>query len=112
MTGASLTRGIGAARKIPFDKAARCDKSNIMKVASVADLRNNFASVSRWIYEGENVTIQKRGQAFAVLSPAGKKKKAGLEWPDFAARMKRYCPEGPLKGATSAELIDDMRGRY
>jgi len=26
--------------------------------------------------------------------------------------MKRYCPEGRLKGATSAEIIDDMRGDY
>jgi len=77
----------------------------------VADLRNNFASVSRWIYEGENVTIQKRGQAFAVLSPAGKKKKVAIEWPDYEARLKRMFPNGPTKGS-SAELIDDMRGNY
>ena len=83
-----------------------------MKVASVADLRNNFASVSRWIYEGENVTIQKRGQAFAVLSPARKKKKADLEWPDYEARLKRYCPARSFKGATAADIIDDMRGNY
>ena len=83
-----------------------------MKVASVADLRNNFASVSRWIYEGESVTIQKRGRAFAVLSPAGKKKQSGLEWTNYEARMKRYCPEGPLGGATAAEIIVDMRGNY
>ncbi len=82
-----------------------------MKVASVADLRNNFASVSRWIYEGENVTIQKRGQAFAVLSPAGKKKKAGIEWPDYESRLKRMFPNGPTKGS-SEEIIDDMRGEY
>jgi len=54
----------------------------------------------------------KRGQAVAGLAPAGKKKKDGLQWPDFAARMKRIFPNGPLKGATAAELIDDMRGKY
>ncbi len=37
------------------------DNFAIMKTASVIDLRNNFASVSRWIYEGESVAIQKRG---------------------------------------------------
>jgi antitoxin (DNA-binding transcriptional repressor) of toxin-antitoxin stability system len=82
-----------------------------MKIASVADLRNNFATVSRWIYEGESVTIQKRGKAFAVLAPAEKKRKKPLEWPDYDGRMKRYCPEG-FKGATAAELVDDLRGEY
>ena len=46
-----------------------------MRRASVADLRNNFATVSKWIQEGESVTITKRGQAFATLTPARKKKK-------------------------------------
>lgn len=83
-----------------------------MKTASVADLRNNFAAVSRWIYEGENVTIQKRGRPFAVLSPIRTAKKVRPVWPDYEARLERYCPEGSLPGATAAELIDDLRGRY
>lgn len=82
-----------------------------MKTASVADLRNKFATVSRWIYEGETVTIQKRGKAFAVLAPAERKRKQPVEWPDYAARMKRYCPEG-FKGATAEQMIDYMRGEY
>lgn len=82
-----------------------------MKTASVADLRNKFATVSRWIYDGETVAIQKRGKAFAVLSPAERKRKNPVEWPDYAARMRGYCPEG-FKGATAAELIDSMRGEY
>jgi prevent-host-death family protein len=80
------------------------------KTASVADLRNNFATVSRWIYEGESVTIQKRGKPFAVLTPAEHPPK-NLELPDFEARMKRYCPEG-FKGETSAEIVDYIRGDY
>jgi len=81
-----------------------------MKTASVIDLRNNFASISRWIYEGESVTIEKRGKAFAILSPAIKKKPASAEWPDYEARLKRYC--GPFKGATAGEIVDEMRGDY
>jgi len=82
-----------------------------MKTASVADLRNNFATVSRWIYEGEAVTIQKRGKPFAILTPVEKKRKKPVEWPDYEARMKRYCPEG-FKGATAAEMVDYLRGDY
>ncbi len=83
-----------------------------MKIASVADLRNNFATISRWIYEGENVAIQKHGHAFAVLSPTNKKKKIALQWPDYESRLKRYCTGGSFKGATAAEIIEDMRGDF
>lgn len=83
-----------------------------MKVASVADLRNNFASVSRWIYEGESVEIQKRGKAFAILAPAEKKRKKPVKWPDYEARLKRIYGGRTPTGATAAELVDDMRGAY
>ena len=82
-----------------------------MKTATVADLRNNFAIVSRWIYDGESVTIQKRGKLFAILSPAKKKKKPAIEWPDYEARLKKIFPDGPTKGS-SEEIIDYMRGEY
>ena len=82
-----------------------------MKTATVADLRNNFASVSRWIYEGESVTIQKRGKLFAILSPASKKKKAAVQWPDFQARLNRIFPNGPTKGSAE-EIVNYMRGEY
>lgn len=87
------------------------DNVIIMKIASVIDLRNNFASVSRWIYEGESVTIQKRGQAFAILSPVVKKKKASIEWPDFEARLQRQFPNGPTDGRAE-EIVDYLRGEY
>ena len=82
-----------------------------MKTASVIDLRNNFASVSRWIYEGESVTIQKRGRPFAILSPVVKKKKEAIDWPDFDARLKRQFPNGPTNGSAE-EIVDYMRGEY
>ena len=85
------------------------DNFIIMKTASVIDLRNNFASVSRWIYEGESVTIQKRGRPFAILSPVVKKKK--IEWPDYESRLKRLFPNGPTKGSAE-EIVDYMRGEY
>lgn len=82
-----------------------------MKSASVIDLRNNFASVSRWIYEGESVTIQKRGRPFAILSPVGKKKAEAFAWPDFEARLERQFPNGPAK-ASAEEIVDYLRGEY
>ncbi len=82
-----------------------------MKTASVVDLRNNFASVSRWIYEGESVTIQKRGQPFAILTPVARIKKMTVVWPDFEARLKRQFPTGPTNGGAE-EIVDYLRGEY
>jgi antitoxin (DNA-binding transcriptional repressor) of toxin-antitoxin stability system len=83
-----------------------------MKTASVADLRNNFATVSRWIYEGESVAIRKRGKAFAILSPAGRRKKKAPAWPAYEARLKKLFPNGPAKGWSSEQIVDHLRGPY
>jgi antitoxin (DNA-binding transcriptional repressor) of toxin-antitoxin stability system len=41
-----------------------------MKTATVRDLRNNFARVSRWLRAGEEVTITRRGEVMGKLVPA------------------------------------------
>lgn len=40
-----------------------------MKTASVRDLRNHFAKVSRWLASGEKVEITSRGVPLAHLVP-------------------------------------------
>jgi prevent-host-death family protein len=40
-----------------------------MKTASVRDLRNNFAKISRWLEDGQEVEITKRGKTMAKLVP-------------------------------------------
>ena len=45
-----------------------------MKAISVADPRNNFAEISAFLLNGEKLVATKRGQAFATLSPAIKRK--------------------------------------
>ncbi|MGO8701503.1 MAG: type II toxin-antitoxin system Phd/YefM family antitoxin [Limisphaerales bacterium] len=43
-----------------------------MKTATVRDLRNNFARLSRWLDAGETVQIFKRGKRFAWVVPEAK----------------------------------------
>jgi prevent-host-death family protein len=62
-----------------------------MKTATVRDLRNNFASVAKWIEHGEQITITRNGESFATLSPAAPKKPRKVDW---AARLARYKPVG------------------
>jgi antitoxin (DNA-binding transcriptional repressor) of toxin-antitoxin stability system len=80
-----------------------------MKVATVADLRNHFPRVARWIEDGEKVQIRKRGKVFATLSPPKAKKKQKLVWPDLYARLKKIYPH-PLPGKPASELISEGRG--
>jgi prevent-host-death family protein len=78
-----------------------------MRTATVADLRNRFSQVAKWIGEGEAVTITKRGVPFATLAPARKRKvPLPVNW---QARLERVFPEGPVKG-DSQRTIDVDRG--
>lgn len=78
-----------------------------MKTATVADLRNNFATLSKWIYDGEVVTITKRGRAFATLAPARRRKPTPAV--DRMARLRKMFPHGPAKGNVQS-VLDYDRG--
>jgi prevent-host-death family protein len=56
-----------------------------MKTATVADLRNRFPSVFRWIEDGETVELTKRGRIVARIVPAPHAKPRRASMPDFAA---------------------------
>ena len=79
-----------------------------MPTATVRDLRNDFARVSLWIANGEEVTVTKDGQPFAKLSPIRPAKPAP-KWPDLAARRRRTFPKG-TSGQPLSEIISEGRG--
>ena len=45
-----------------------------MKTATVRDLRNDFARLSKWLDKGESVQIVKRGKPYARVVPEPKLK--------------------------------------
>jgi prevent-host-death family protein len=51
-----------------------------MKTATVRDLRNRFASVAKWLEEGELVTITRHGTPLATLTPAAPIKPRKADW--------------------------------
>jgi prevent-host-death family protein len=79
-----------------------------MKTATVADLRNNFAVLSRWVHGGESIVITKRGIPFATVSPVRQRKKIAKSV-DRLARLKKLFPDGPVK-SDSSKVIDIERG--
>ena len=82
-----------------------------MKIATVADLRNDFARVSQWIEDGEKVEIRKRGKTFATLSPPRNRKRKKASWPDLETRLNHFFPH-PLPGKPASELVSDGRGEW
>ena len=80
-----------------------------MKTATVRDLRNNFAKLEAWLSDGEQVCIEKRGEPFALLTSVGRKSRAKVKNPDFAARQKaiwgdRVFSEKEVRAMREAEL--------
>lgn len=78
-----------------------------MKTATSADLRNRFATVSKWIHQGESVVITKRGRPFATLAPTRRRK--ALPPLDRLARLQKNFPEGPVKG-DARDIVNHDRG--
>jgi antitoxin (DNA-binding transcriptional repressor) of toxin-antitoxin stability system len=77
-----------------------------MKIATVADLRNNFRRVSTWLEHGETVQIVKRGRPFAqltALSPSVAPSKAPK--PDVMARLKEVWGDRVF----SLQEVEEMR---
>ena len=67
-----------------------------MKTATVRDLRNNFARLSKWLEKGETIEIVKRGKPVADLVPkSGGKRKTLLGCtPSPAANLRMLSSEG------------------
>lgn len=78
-----------------------------MKNATVADLRNKFNTVSKWIHDGEIVVITKRGLPFATLAPARKMKRPPPL--NRMARLQKHFPGGPVRGDAQT-VVDYDRG--
>ncbi|HEX8373077.1 MAG TPA: hypothetical protein VF585_09875 [Chthoniobacterales bacterium] len=64
-----------------------------MKTATIADLRNHFPKVFRWIEEGESVNLTKRGKIVAQLVPKSAEPAGPVKWPDFQAIQREVFGE-------------------
>lgn len=79
-----------------------------MKTASVRELRNDFAKISRWLQDGESVEIRTRGKLIGRIAPARTSAPPVRAWPNFAARAHKAF--GRTVTPDSQPLIDEGRG--
>jgi antitoxin (DNA-binding transcriptional repressor) of toxin-antitoxin stability system len=87
-----------------------CVRMVNMKKATVREVQHNFRKVLRWIEDGEEVVISRRGRAVANLAPiAGETQK--IEWPDFSRRLKAIWGIAPAGKPASRIIIDQRNER-
>ncbi len=80
-----------------------------MKTATVADLRNGFPSVYRWIEEGETVELTRRGRVVARIVPAAPDEPGEFKMPDFTALRHKILGENPT---VYPSIVQEERDSY
>jgi prevent-host-death family protein len=82
-----------------------------MKTATVADLRNRFPRVLRWIEDGEEVELTRRGKVVALLSPPRRRRTRKFRMPDFAALRREVFGNGVERRMLTEEDSAFVRDR-
>lgn len=80
-----------------------------MRRATVADLRNRFPQVFKWIAAGEQVEVTRHGRVVARMVPAPPAKPRRFKVPAFAERAQAilgasFCPQ--------SNLVEEERATY
>ena len=88
-----------------------------MKTVTVQEAAKQFDEYAQLAHRGERVLVTQQGRPWVVLGPvepAGAKAsdRAGLQWPDFAARLAPFYAQ-PVTGPTATELLaQDKEDRF
>jgi hypothetical protein len=88
-----------------------------MKKITSVEAARQFEAFAERAHNGEKFLVIRDGQPWVVLAPVTPlppipPKAAGLQWPDFAARLRSHYAE-PVIGPTATELLaDDKDDRF
>lgn len=83
-----------------------------MKTATIADLRNHFPKVFRWIEEGESVDLTRRGKVVAQLIPKRPEPPKMVKWPDFEAIQREVFGENLEARKFEKNIVLEERETY
>ena len=77
-----------------------------MKTATVRELRNEFSKLEAWLQDGQEIQIERRGEAIGMLTPMSSyKSERPFKLPDFEARRKAIWGDRIFSQAE----VDEMR---
>jgi len=80
-----------------------------MKTTTVRELRNNYAKVLKWVSEGEEVEVTRRGKAVAKVIPVASVIPARVDWTQSAALTSlRWA--ATLTETETKEILSESQG--
>jgi prevent-host-death family protein len=83
-----------------------------MKTATVRELRNHYSSVMKWIEDGEEVRISRRGKIVARLVPERPDKPKKVDWSTSAAVLQDKSKWPRLTKKQTKEFYDGLKGPW
>ena len=81
-----------------------------MKTATVRDLRTKFPVLSRWLDDGQQIEITRRGRVIALLTPAGNPKPGKLKKPDIMKQLREIYGDYVMPEEEAQAIMDLSRG--
>lgn len=85
---------------------------DLMKTASVRDIRQNFPLVMSWIADGEQVVVTMRGRRVARLVPEKPVRKKRQTLADSAAVRRDKSGWPVMAGADAAGIVRAASGEW
>ena len=81
-----------------------------MRTATVRDLRTKFPVLARWMEDGEEIEITRRGRVIARLTPAAGGKGTTVKKPDIMKRLREIYGDYVMPEGEGQAILDYSRG--
>ena len=82
-----------------------------MRTVGLRELRRDLPRILRRVDHGEEVEVTSHRRVIARLVPSRRPAAVAITMPDFAARLRRVFPRGPLPAGGVQAALADERGR-
>jgi antitoxin (DNA-binding transcriptional repressor) of toxin-antitoxin stability system len=83
-----------------------------MRTATVRDLRTKFPVLARWIAEGEQIEITRRGRVIAHLTPPSPPPGENPKKPDIMKQLREIYGDYVMPQEEVEAILDYNKGRY
>lgn len=80
-----------------------------MRTTTVRELRNNYAKVLKWVSNGEEVEVTRRGKAVAKVVPVASANPSKVDWTHSAA-LKSLPWAATLAETETKAILADSQG--
>ena len=83
-----------------------------VRTATVRDLQRKFLMLSRWIENGEEIEITRRGRLIARLVPPSSGRKGNVKKPDIMKRLRDIYGDFVMPEEEAKAILDYNKGEY